>query len=287
MIWRIGTLLLVCTACAAAPEGLATVGQSIIRQQDVDYRIGIAKVYGVEDMSDTVALISLVNSALEREVGRRVGVLVTKEELDAFNRHVEESSRAPGMLDKVKAVFGDDVVAYRTIYQAPKMINRKLRLWFSRDAKMQASQRKAIEQAYALAQSGDTFEAAAKATGLSYAKRIYETGVIQTPDALKPYFAQGMAALSDGFKAVLEQLHPREIAPTIIEDDSVYRVVRLAANTENGFKTVEITAPKRNYDTWFRKQTERVSISILDDQMQASLCSYNAQVYWINKLCTP
>lgn len=263
------------------------VGQSSIRQQDVDYRIAIAHVYGIEEVSDTVALISLVNNALEREVGHRAGVVVTKEELDAFNKHVDASSKAMGLLTKVKQVFGDDVAAYRTIYLAPKIINRKLRLWFSRDAKMQATPRKVIEQAYSLAQSGNSFEAAAKATGLTYAEHTYETGAKQAPDALKPYFTQGMAALSDGFKALLEQLHPGEIAPTIIEDDTVYRVVRLVEKTENGYKTASITVPKRKFDVWFREQTGRVSIAVLDDQMKASLCSHYAQLDWIKKLCTP
>lgn len=283
--WRFGAVLLVCAACASQPVGLATVGQSAISQQDVAYRIGIANAYGNQGMTDAAALVSLVNDALEREVGRKAGVVVTKDELDGFSKHVDASSKAPALLGKVKQVFGDDVDAYQRIYLAPKVLNRKLRQWFSRDAGMQAKQRKAIERAYALVQSGKSFEDAAKATGLTYAEQTYETGAKQAPDALKPYFPQGMAAMSEGFRKVLDQMKPGETAHTIIEDDAVYRVVRLLQKTAGSYKGGEIVSRKRLFDGWYRQQTDSVSIAIRDERLKASLCDRYRQLYWLGKVC--
>jgi len=283
--WRFGTVLLLCAACSSPPAGLATVGQEAISQTDITYRIGIARAYGNQGMTDATALVSLVNDALEREVGRKAGIIATAKELAGFSKHVEQSSKAPRILARVKKVFGDDVAAFKRIYLLPKIINRKLRQWFSRDAGMQAKERAAIEQAYALVQSGKSLEDAARATLLTYAEQTYETDTKAAPDALKPYFPKGMAAMSEGFRKVLDQLNAGETAHTIIEDDAVYRVVRLLEKTDGSYRTGEIISRKRLFDGWYRQQAERIPIAIRDERLKASLCDRYRQLYWLGKVC--
>jgi hypothetical protein len=115
---------------------LATVGQTRITGDDISYRITVERAYGNDSVIDSVALVALINDALEREVARRWKVDVTPHEIAALSRHVDQTTRAPEILAKVRHAFGDDRAAYERLYLAPRIVNRKLRALLSRNVEI-------------------------------------------------------------------------------------------------------------------------------------------------------
>jgi len=254
------------------PKTVAVVGNSQISEADIGYRIGVEEAYGTA-IEQPAALLALIKDTLEREVSMRAGVVVDEKDLDAFSAAVDKHSKAPQVLKAVKQVFAGNGEAYRRIYLAPKIINMKLHSWFSRDAEMQKQARAMIQKAYALAVAGNDFKKVAQTVHLRFAIQDYKTDKKQAPDALRGYFPHGIAMLSPGFQKLLNGLKVGEIAQTISEDGTTYRVVRLLKKKEGIYKTAEIIAAKASFDPWFRKQADKISVHIKDKQMRAGIAA--------------
>jgi len=265
----------------AVQQCAAMVGEACIGETDIGYRIGVEQAYGTS-LAREAALVVLVNDAIQREVGRPVGVQVTEKDLDGFSAYVDKSSKAPEVLAKVKQVFGADTEAYRSIWLAPKVMNRKLHDWFNRDEQMQQRPRAAIRQAYALAAAGNDFEQVAKATGLKFTEQDYGAETKDAPDALRAYFPEGMAMMTPAFQKLLDGMEPGGMANTIVEDDSSYRVVRLTGNQGGTYKTAEIIAAKEPFDPWFRKRRADVRVDIRDAGLRAAIAANFPKLDWMN-----
>jgi hypothetical protein len=283
--WRFGAILLLCATCSSQPGELATVGKSEISRQDMAYHAAVSSAYGNSDMKDSAALVSLVHLALEREVGRAHGVVVNVGELDSFSRYVDESSKAPDILVKVKAVFGSDTGAYRRLFLAPKVMSTKLREWFSRDPSVQAGQRKAIEKAWGEIHSGKGFEEAAKSSGLAFSEQKYEAGSKKAPDALQLFFPEGVASMTPAFRTELDKLEPGQLAETIIEDDYTFRIVRLVELNDAAYRTEEIVAKKLEFGPWYREQVVPVSVTVHDNMMLIDMCRLYSKLWWLAGKC--
>ncbi len=257
---------------AIASEQLAQVGSVGIDTTAVRYRLAIAEAYGNSGVERSAALVSLINDALEYEVAAVEGLTPSQDELKAFALQVDKRSKAPEVLAAVKQVFGDDRAAYRRIYLSPKIVNRRLRSWFSRNADLHRSQRDSIQQAWALVHAGKGFEQAAKSTGLTYAEKTYGGDGQAPPDALKPYISK-TNSMSEPFRKLLDASREDEIVSSIAEDDHSYRVVRLLEKREGTYKTVEIIAIKEPFEPWFRKQANKIPLHINGKQLRASIAA--------------
>jgi len=267
----------------ACPKISADVGEASLSETDIVYRIALEQAYGTT-IKRPAALVLLINDALEGEVAARIGVIVTQQELADFSTGVDEHSKAPEVLKAVKQVFAGDDAAYRRIYLAPKLVNRKLRSWFSRDAGTQKEPKEAIQRAYALAAAGNDFEQVARAGGLRFAAQDYKTEQKDAPDALRTYFPKGMAMMTPGFRTLLDALKPGEMAQTISEDETSYRVLRLLEVTgekdARNYKTEEIIADKEPFDAWFRQQIMKVPVRIVDNDLRTAIAVTYPKLVW-------
>jgi len=262
-----------------ASEQLAQVGTADIDTKAVRYRLAIAEAYGNSGVERPAALVSLINDALEYEVAAAEGLIPSQDELKAFALQVDKRSKSPEVLAAVKQVFGDDRAAYRRIYLSPKIVNRRLRSWFSRNADLHRSQRDSIQQAWALVHAGKGFGQAAKSTGLTYAEKTYGGDGQAPPDALKPYIYK-TNSMSEPFRKLLDASREDEIVSTIAEDDHSYRVVRLLEKGKGVYKTIEIIAAKEAFEPWFRKQVKEVPVRIQDDDLRASIAAKYPKLLW-------
>jgi len=125
-------LLLLASGCdiPSLDTVLATVGPQHITRQDVVYRIGVAKSYGHKQPMNEQALVYEIDDALTRQVAAKLGVVVTKQEVDELSAYLDKHSKTPKILNAVKWVFGDNADDYRRIYVAPRALNRKLLKWY-------------------------------------------------------------------------------------------------------------------------------------------------------------
>ncbi len=146
-------MLLLISACdiPSLDTVLATVGAEHITRQDVIYRIGIAKSYGHKKPMNEQALVYEIDDALTRQVAAKVGVVVTKQDVDALAAYLDQHSKTPKILNAVKWVFGDNMDDYLRIYVAPRVLNRRLQAWYAQH--VAGKQRPPAELEAAIAQS--------------------------------------------------------------------------------------------------------------------------------------
>ncbi len=276
-------LAAVANGCRPSADGepgiLATVGQAQISSKDVSYRMAVEKAYGNENTTEPVALVSLVNEALEHEVGRIFGVAATPEDIAELSRHADETTKAPKILAEAKRTFGDDQATYKRIYLAPKIINRKLLAWYSRNADIHQPERVLIEKAYYLVQSGKSLEQAAQACGLDFSAIDCRKGERAMPALLKQYFLQDSASSSDLMMSILESMSQGEIYNNIVENDHSYKVIKLVEKNGSQYKIETITARKKSFEKWFREQAEQIEIKILDAELKKKVASKYPHVW--------
>jgi hypothetical protein len=267
----------------AEAETIAKVGIQDISRPDVAYHIAVEKAYGNETMTEAVALIALINDAIEQEVGRINGVIITPEELASLRKHADETSKAPEILAKVKSVFGDNLTAYDRLYLLPRIMNRKLRSWYSRNAEIHQKARASIEKAYSFVKSGKTFEEAAKTCGLTHTTNEYKTEAKAVPDALRPYAPHEAISPADPMIAILQTLSENEVYRNIVEDDDSYRVIRLLKKDGAAYRIEAITVPKQPFQQWFKEQEDKVTLTILDKSLEKEIVSKYPKVSWVKK----
>jgi len=304
-LWRAsvlkGALLVTCLAGCSTHDGagdadeghvdaaVAEVGGTRIGGADTSYRVAVEKAYGNATATEAAALVSLVNDALEGEVARAVGVDAAAGEIAALGKHADETSKAPEILAKVKRVFGNDGAAYDKLYLAPKVVNRKLRAWYSRDAAIHARERELIEKAFGLVSTGTPLKQAAEECGIEFS--AFEVGGSggHLPADLARYFPRSAEGVKGSLESILDSLPVGAVYDRIVEDDRSFRVVRLIqkneGNEKNGpkYKGEAVAARKRPFDEWLREQAARIKIRIADPELAKAVRETYPNVWWVKR----
>jgi hypothetical protein len=287
-IFLIISLLVFIGACGYGGRDIsriiAKVGESKISCKDVSCRTAIEEAYGNKTVTDVVTLVALVNDVIECEVGRMCGVTATTNDLSALSRHADKTSKAPAILAEVKKACSGNSAVYERLYLAPRIINQKLRAWYSRSSNIHDRERALIEKAYALVRTGKRLEEAALDCGLSYSSMKHEKRGRVTPDLLKQYFPEGEELTKDPLTSILETLSENEVYRNIVEDDRAYKVIRLLEKSGSKYKIESITAPKRSFDEWFREMAAQVGIEVLDMNLKKKIARQYSNIWWVKEL---
>ena len=260
-----------------APKTVAVVGHTAITVKDISYKLKTEQAYENFGVNEEVALISLINDAIEHEVASLNGVIATPEEIAALRKYSDEHTKAPEILEKVKMAFADDSASYERLFLAPKIINRKLRQFYSRSPEIHKSERASIEKAYSLVSTGKPFQQAAEQLGLQF--KSFEAGTQDTPST------QGTErSLDASLIPLLEKLSAGEICRTVVEDDYSYKVIRLKEKNDKTYLVEAITIFKRPFDKWFRKEAEKIRIEILDPELRRSIREKYPNLWWLSSM---
>lgn len=282
----VGTTTIVCTFALAGPvqNSVARVGKSSISEQDLLYRIGTEKAYGIKGFVKTAALAATINELIEFEVAGQYSGRISEEEIASFSRHVEETTKAPGILAKIKEVFKGDLTSYERLYLKPKIVNRKLRSFYSTNLEFHNKERALIEKAYGLATSGYTFKGAAAFTGLQYLTFNVKNEVFKTAPELQQYVGKGDAGEKDPLIAILEELEVGEVYNYVVEDDLGYKVIRLTGKNEKKYSVEAIFVKKRPFDEWLHEEGAKLKIEILDAKLKKKIRKNYPNVWWVKAL---
>jgi hypothetical protein len=264
-----------------SPLLLVELGTTAITSADVSYKMAVETAYGNATIDETGALVSLINDVFELEVGKMFGIAATPEEIAAFCRHVDETTKAPEILVQVKRIFQDDQSAYERLYITPKIINRKLRAWYSRSEELHDHARNVIEKAYYLVHSGKTFEQAAQACSLVYSMIEHDVKSDTMPQLLQEYFPEGSRSFNAPMQAIIESLSEGEIYKNIVEDDDSYKVIRLLQKDSTQYSVEAITTTKRPFMEWFQEQAAQIAIQVLDTELKEKIIEEYPHVWWI------
>jgi len=280
-------IFIVAALCASpcnageAPVAIAKVGSTEITGSDLKYRVETERASGSGSISDTDALVSLVNDGLELEAAKMRKVEPTAEELNAYGRYVDGNTKTPEILDRVKKAFGTDIASYERLYLAPKVVNMKLNRFYSTDIGVHARERALIEKAYALVTGGKALSDAADKCGLKAEKFYYEDKYVTMGPELQRYVPQGGTETTEPLVALLEKMKPGEVFPGILEDDYACRVIRLVKAEGDRYLVEAITVEKRGYDELLTQDLSGIKVEILDPALLVSVRSAYPGLWWL------
>lgn len=236
------------------------VGNIIITDKDVAYKIAVERAYGNETITDAVARQVITRETTEQEVARSLGVLPTETDIATFSERVNKTTKAPELLAKVKNVFGADIASYQRVYLLPKMVNITLHSAFATDKGTYSESLIKIEKAYAGVIKGRSLEQTAKSNNLEYVESDIKKSEIIDP-LLQKYFA-GKELQKPKLLSILPTLKSGEIYKEILEDENSYQVVRLAVNEKEVYKVEMIVSRKRSYGDWYDLLAKKIPITL-------------------------
>ena len=271
-------------SCSQHPDpnkDIVAVGDNDMTLQDVTYRGAIQHAYGGDTMPVYTALVASVNDLLTLEVARRAGLEPTEADVKSYIAHVEKTTKAPDILQRVKDIFGSDTGSYVRLYLEPKIAETKLQNYQAFDTTVQDKAREQILDAYALVAKGASFaDAASKAGGVSSVDTfdVEDGGTGATDPVQKNSSLHPLAVLAR------DHLQPGELFSQVIEDQYAYRLVRLIARRGGNNIVETVTVPKQGYDVWFKKQAETIPITIHDAALVDSIRKHHENVWWIEHL---
>ena len=265
-------------------KSVGLVGKTAIKEKDNSYKLQVEKAYGNEGATREAALISLINDTIEHEIATTYGITITAEEIDSFKRYVDENTKAPEILEKVRLAFRDDQASYERIYLAPKIMNWKLRSFYSRNPEFHRSAMLLIEKAYGLVSSGKRFQDAAEECGLqSSTFDIGDQGGAVAKE-LQGYIVQNNTPAKVPLLPILESLTPGEIYRNIVEDDNSYRVIRLINRDGNKYSVEAITVNKQPFEEWLRKEAAKIEIEIIDPELKIAIKTKYPDLWWVKEI---
>lgn len=271
-------LLLMALNASAESSPLATVGHVPLTRLELSQTQKAQSLLANSSLTDTTAFVHLVGDTLQHEVAVKHGVAAAPADLDALAAHANATSKAPELLIALKAVFGADTAAYRRLYLQPIIESAKLRAFFTHSPTLHAKERTAIEAAYRKAVGGESFARIAKETGLSV-----KPFTIGKPAAALPGKAGSLPSGPDPLRPIVEKLSPGQMNPSIVENDSDYRLIRLTTLHGGIYQGKILSLPKLPFDAWYAGEIAQVPVSVTDRTLAHSVTRLYGQVPWVKR----
>ena len=290
---RISLLLMVAIILAAGckkKDIVAKVGDIEITKKDLDYRAKVSEVYYPKSGQPYVALAQLIQSYLDESVLKAVGGKADDAAWEAEAKRVDENTKAPEVLKKIKDVYGLDHAGYIKTFIRPVYAERYLyneiflkSKDISKDQNEQA--KKFLAEAIA---NPSQFEAIATKMSLKASKmKLNEnTGiapfeeskkVLSRPENPEPAGMEQAKFLIDK----IDKLSPGSVYPEIIEWQEGFQMIMLVDKKDKDYIVETVSVPKRDYDSWFWENAAKVPVKITDPALKAELVK---QVGWASKL---
>lgn len=268
---------------------VAKVDERPITREDIIHMIQIEKFYKSPALSQADALYIVMQDAIAREVAHSVGIDVNPSEtpqnypfVDQYTPKLAEDKKAQGTLPPLEQPFHVDHQSYAELYVVPKIIDRKLRHYFSSSSYLHSKERELINQALQLANSGNSFADAANKTGLMTARHELENmdPSSHTPDMPADKHLPKKETIFD----ILDKLSPGEIYPNVLQDEDGYRVLRLISRNGRKYSFETIEAPKQQFENWLRERASKLNITISDDGLKREVKRDYSNIDWVERL---
>jgi hypothetical protein len=277
------------TACKHK-DMVAQVGAIPITKKDIELRAKVSEVYYPNSGKDYVALAQLIQGYLDEQVLNQLGYKVDDAVLEAEAKRIDENTKAPDVLKKIKDVYGIDHKEYinnfvRVVYGERYLYNEVfLKVKDIHKAQFESAQN-FIQEAV---KNPDKFAELAEKQGLKSSKMK-----LSEKQGISPYDDKKLkrAGLERPEPAGMEQakiliekisgLKPGEVSPQIIEWQEGYQIVRFVDKEGDDYVVESVSVPKRDYDDWFWERASKVPVKIFDPKLKADLVK---NVGWAGRL---
>ena len=262
------------TGCA---KKVAEVGSIPITDKDIKLRAKVSEVYYPGSGKDYIGLTQLVKGYLSEEVLKSLGQKVDQSTWEAEAKRIDQNTKAPAVLEKVKNVYGRDRKNYlnsfiRVVYAERADYNEV----FLKSGAIHQQQRNNAENFLeAVLKSPSAFSEAARAQNLEAKKlKLSEQGGILPFDAKERPRENPSGTGQEQAKRLIDaisSLKPGAIAPQLIEWQEGYQVLRFLKKDGKDYLVESVSVPKRNFDDWFWERASEIPVQIYDPKLKDEL----------------
>jgi len=286
----IGVLLAAFLLAACKKEYVAQVGEIPITRKDLETRKKVSELYYPNSGKDYVALAQLVQSYLAEEVLRSLGHKVDDSSWEEESRRIDENTRAPDTLKKVKDIYGLDRAEYVKTFIRPVYAERYLynEVFLKSKDIHQAQLSQAQNFMGEAVKNPGEFARLAEQKGLKTAKMLLsEKNGIAPFDEKKLKPAGRESPEPAGMEqakmliAKLAGLKPGEVCPQLIEWQEGYQVLKFLKKDGEDYIVESVSIPKRAFDDWFWEKASKIPVKISDRALKDELVK---NVGWAGRL---
>lgn len=278
------TIIIVTSLLCACSRNAAQVGSIAITDQDIDLRAKVSEIYYPESGKRYVGLAQLIKGYLSIEILKALGRTIDQSMLDAESKRIDENTKAPETLNKIKNIYGPDQKAYIRTFVRVTYAERTL--YGEVFLKSKEIHQKQFQQAQALLgeaiRAAGSFKKIAERSGALWTKLL-----LSKEKGLRPFVEENRIQVSQGFISaddlmeLVSALRPGTVCPRIIERPETYLVIRLLGKKGDNFVVETATVPKRSFDEWFWEQASKIPVKINDPVLKAELLK---EVSWAKNL---
>lgn len=274
-------LLVGCTG-----SDVITVGSTHISRKDLEYRQKISELYYPQnDNNRLAAAVQLLNGALGMEILKTHGLKIDNADLEAEAKRIDDTTKAPEKLQKIKDVFGADRGAYLKNFVAIVYAERSLYndIYLKRDEIHKAQMAKAVEFLKSAEKNASKFKESADKSDLKYVKlKISAKNGITflDPENKHPRPPED----PEGAKKMIESLkgtNRGEISKNILDWPFAYQAIRLLDKKGDDYYVESAIVTKMPFMDWFWEHADKVPVTINDKALKDEM---NAKVDWMKKV---
>jgi len=279
-------LLLFSIGCTSK---VCDVGAISVTSKDISFRARVSEVYYAGSGKDYVGLAQLLKGYLAEEVLESLGHKVDSSVIEAEARRIDENTKAPEVLARIKDIYGGNRKAYlktfvRIVYAERVLYNEV----FIKSKEIHKDQyQKAEGFLRATLGSPASFARLAKKRGLDVRSlRLSRSEGIVPVEEGKAKLPLREASGSGGEMAarllgLLAGVKEGKVYPEVIEWQEGYQVIRLLKRKGDTAVIESVSVPKRDYDEWFWEKAKTVPVKIYDKALKEKLLN---EVNWAKQL---
>ena len=271
---------------SACSQKIAGVEDITITDKDIFFRKRVSDVYYPNSGKDYVALAQLVNGYLSEEVLKSLGHKVDNAVLEAEAKRIDENTKAPEILKKIKDIYGSNRDAYiktfvRIVYAERALYNEVFLKSKEIHKNEYQNAENIIKEAIA---SKKPLREIVKEKGLRVVKlKVSQKGGIAPfgeEARHKPNTGIGLEQAERLIDAV-STIKEGEVYPEIIEWLEGYQIIKFIKKEKDVYIIDSVSIPKRSYDDWFWEKAAKIPVRIYDNKLRDELLK---EVSWAGRL---
>lgn len=282
-------VLILFTAGCINEKDVSLVGSIHVTKGDISMRAKVSEIYYPDSGKEYVGLAQLIKGYLSEEVLRSLGYKVDDAVLEGEAKRIDDSTKAPDTLKKIKAVYGRDRKGYiktfvRVVYAERFLYNEA----FLKSSEIHKEQyQKAEGFLKASIKSPGKFKDIAAAMGLE-ALRLrlsIKDGMVPIEEgkAGHPRSTTGGQGIEQAKRLIdaVSNIKRGEVYPEVIQWREGYQIIRYIKKTGEDYIIESTGVQKMDYDKWFWEKAAQIKVKVYDERLKDELLK---EVNWTRQL---
>lgn len=272
---------------SACTQKVCDVGDINITDKDISLRKKVSEVYYPNSGKDYVALSQLINGYLSEEILKSLGHKIDDAILAAEAKRIDENTKAPETLKKIKDIYDSNRAAYlktfiRIVYAERYLYNE---VFLKSKEIHKEEHQKAVEIVNKAIKSPKLFKDIAKEKGLKTIRlKVSKEG------GIAPYGEEARSKLNTAGIGVeqaerlinaVSTINKGDVFPEVIEWLEGYQIIKYIKKEKDYYIIDSVSIPKKSYDDWFWERASKTPVKIYDKALKEKLLK---EVSWADRL---